>query len=303
MRVAIKKGTEDNNVFSGYSGSDKTEEKRSVEVLSSGNLEKAIESLDYLMENNYKTLGVSINYDDLILTPIEISTLVGISHSHKENPFFNNNFSEFFNRLIKVSYKAGNNNFNLDLTETPFICEIVKNFKAEKERPLKLNIIGELGSRSCKYSSNIDLNVIGVVGYDFGKYSIDINLTVEGKVKNNFGNSSKGLIVKVNGSVGTNFGEKSKHLTTVIKGSVDAGFGFESSDMIASIYGNIPSFILLNANNSIIFAQDKARISTNLSDNYLQSLNSRGNQIISGERVLTHSKYKQLQRIIEREYQ
>jgi hypothetical protein len=240
----------------GYT-SENVENTSTIEVVSSDLSEVVKEYLH--IYNHVDDSNLDGKCTNIILSPKEINSaiqLICTLPEHKRHPYYYVT-GNFFNTLIKNSYDAGYNDFNFNFSSDILINELGRKIKATKKRPLKINIIGDVGEDFCREAHFINANVTGNVGkmafgwsrrnnasiignvdYSFAAYSHDCNFKIKGNVERGFAINSYDLDCKILGDVGRVFGNQSRDLNALIKGYVGDNFGAYSKCLDAVIMGN-----------------------------------------------------------------
>ena len=233
-KLGIKRSDRDDggldNLFD-YSA-DEVETTRRVEVIDNPLLNPLSEYQRY-MDASHDNQEYEPNK---ILLPEEIDAFVKTFHSeYEKNPL---KFSDFLDKIVVVSYNDGNNNFHLNFSsynkpDMIFMWEI-----ATKERPLELEIEGNLGIKCFERAEYFNVKINGDIESNFAEGSKNLDIVINGNVKDNFGYCSTNLNVTINGDTKLYFGYLSNNLNAIINGNVGGAFSHYSNDLSAIINGN-----------------------------------------------------------------
>lgn len=235
--VSIKRdGAGDLDDLFGYSAKD-VENESGIEVI--GN------NLNEIIVDYRRYIGVGDCPDqmctNLVLLPQEINSAIQLIYISPESKLYPYSTGTYLTALINNSYDAGHNNFNLSLNQDLIINDLGEGFVAEKKRPLKLNLIGDVGYALFTNAHFVDACIIGDVGKDALNYSHNCSIFIKGNVAESLGSYSNNCSFNIKGDVGNSFGYESSHLSCKILGDVSFFFGNSSIGLNAIIKGNVDS--------------------------------------------------------------
>ena len=206
----------------GYDAGD-VENKNKIEVLGSDNLSYVLKY--YFAQLSIKSNQINNNFKyklKTVLTPKEINDFIQMTISFEDNKQYDLITKYAIDCLIENSYSEGNDEFNLDFTNTidfSYLFHIRVNYNL----PIKINSKGNLGDCVCRSENMI--------------------LTHDGNLGENFGFSSNNLLSYIKGNVGPSAGDSTLDFKSTIVGDVGSGmFGDCSKGLVVSIKGDIHSF-------------------------------------------------------------
>jgi hypothetical protein len=185
--VAIKRNDDNGSIGSldnlfGYNATN-VEHENKIEVVPCENMEKVLKVFDKFIEKKY--VNVDKHLSSNVLTPDEISTFMKIMpiYSHHEN--YLSVSVRFVEYLTKYSYDHGHNNFYFNFDNNIYLDYFLK-IKAEKDRPLKIFIDGDVGEYFGELSKNIEVLITGTVGDNFGHRAKNLTAVVEKEVGSDY---------------------------------------------------------------------------------------------------------------------
>ena len=187
-RLTIRKEDEGNDLFDGYKEA-KVEEKFSIEIINSSNIEKAIKEYEFfikevefsLYKNKLKGLDYLLNKPTNVLTPSEIFSFTQIYDDFVTSDF--KVITYFVKNLIKSSYDAGHNNFKLNTGVFPNTQSLFSSLEGNKKNPIKITINGNVGDHLFQNSSYINCTINGDCDHNLGIYSRNNEFIINGSVK------------------------------------------------------------------------------------------------------------------------
>ncbi len=168
-----------------------------------------------------------------ILTPEEINQFLQMTIEIESHDNYQVRTGIFLSRLIQNSYDAGNNDFHLDTTSLTrhltYFCMLIE---GEEERPININIRGD-------------------VGYSFGFKSQYAKFTITGNVGLWLSTYSKFCNIFTTGNVGPWAGNASHHCTYTLAGNVESNLGENSQQSNYFIGGTLGNCVGINAMNCV----------------------------------------------------
>jgi hypothetical protein len=208
---------------------------------------------------------------NLVLTPNEINQFLQVSINYQDHEDYFGHVGTFVSALLRTSYVGGNNDFYLNIKNVNPIYNLCSEITANKNRPLKIRMDGDLDSDFGSDSNNLDVFLNGNADSGFlsnSKYSKafingnlglaalycseDISIFVKGNVGEEFALDSKGAKALIKGNVGCKFGFSSNELKAYIKGNVSYKFGYGSNHLCAIVKGNVTTNFAKYASDSVI---------------------------------------------------
>jgi hypothetical protein len=228
--LGIKRSNSDSSLdgLFGYTPDD-VESKKEIEVKSNGVMDETIKTYEY-----YLGRELLFNFKmSLVLEPQEISTFIKLSEIYEDKKLYHIKTGIFVSELIEQSYLAGYNDFNFDINKKYGNFGI--GIFGKKDRPLKINVNGDLGGGFCSCSRHVVANVNGNLGsrsaYDSKYFTAEIN----GDVGNGLGSLSNNLLLRIKGDVGDCFANRSKNIRAIIEGSTGMSVALNSHDYVVLV--------------------------------------------------------------------
>ncbi len=115
-----------------------------------------------------------------ILTPQEISSFFLATVKYEDKKNYSRDTYFFIGKLIQNSYGADHNDFYLDTRVLPLHHKIGYFLEGSEERPLNLNIQGDIGHQGFEGASWLNITVEGSAGNSLATGIKNSNITVKG---------------------------------------------------------------------------------------------------------------------------
>jgi hypothetical protein len=261
--TAIKRSDNGSNLdgLFGYTAGD-VENTREVEVISMSEFDEIIEEFK---ENNYCSIPDSF-VSDKVFTPNEINLIAMLIDPFYDKSQMGIPGGLFLTQLIKNSYEANHNEFNFNfLGLRNKISYLGYQLCGTEDRPIKINIVGNVGFNLFTSSQNIDAKFDGNILDGFLAYAINSKVYVKGNLDYNaFMNA--------------------KNVAAIIKGDLTFSSGLDSENLILAVDGNIEC--LDRAKEAYVSGKIETR-------------NDDSKYILSGKSASMHPKYIELMKELE----
>ncbi len=165
MRTEVVKGKSIEGLVGRYSPKKVEEEK---EVENNPNIAAALSRYQEWINSPHDDL-VQINEMDIILTPLQIKSILEVATS--SNHHLHRNYSGYFiSKLVQNSYDEGYNNFNFSWSGE--LYSLPYRGKGTEERPLFITIRGDVGFAFANYNEHSIITLHGYTQYRrYGDYA------------------------------------------------------------------------------------------------------------------------------------
>jgi hypothetical protein len=254
LRVPIKRSSDDgiDNLF-GYTAED-VENVSEIEAASNDNLTETygfyLRDLDDALNGDFKQEVKSV------LSPFEINSFIDLMMGHEDHIAFSYCFSLYFNRLIQHSYNAGHNDFKFDFNKIPSLPHLGVALHGTRNKPLKIDILGDVSDNFCQDGVQVKLNIDGNVGNYFGFDSSFICATVSGNVGDYFSHKSHCLSSKIDGNAGNLYGHRSNQLLSYVGGDIKNNIGNYSTNLKLAVGGKFNcKYLGISSSNLTLFTK------------------------------------------------
>ncbi|MBI4095370.1 MAG: hypothetical protein HY438_00755 [DPANN group archaeon] len=244
-------------------------EEQQIKVTVDRDLESQLVKLHrvYQEKNPYDNTGYYVFYkkylqrvSKMAITPKLIEGFSQDLYMYQKDSYFAVEAGLFLTALVQAAYAQGGNGFTI---YTAGLATDIEEFglysKYEKDRPLVVSVMGDLG-HNCGHIEYVKLNIYG----NTGNFLSDFHFS-EIYVSGNCGNlaffQSSDIKVRVAGNAGVQFGGSSQNSSFVLGGNTGGSCGSYSTECKFEIRGDSGPNLAVGASRSKFTCRPPHRIS------------------------------------------
>ncbi len=200
---------------------DKVEEDIPIQVEESTfsllmhNFERILNMYRYLVLSSERKYEIAEMVPEA-RTPTDINAILLATTKYETHPNYRGSLGFLSEALIRKSYEAGYNGFDLDFPRPP---KFINSFYGEEDNPIILNV-NEIGSHCLGSSHNV-------------------KITCKGNVGSRFAHDASQCRIIIHGNAGDGFADEVCESEITIHGDVDYQSAVEASNSTFTVFGDI----------------------------------------------------------------